>query len=264
MRKLHKRLAVGNEKGFTLIEMAIVLVIIGIIIGSIMKGRDVIKGSQVKEFANAYVGKWQTMVTQYYDKVGQNLADSANNGGTVAAATGADGFMDGAATDIADATSANRVRVITALRRVGIDPCMVVKSKVFTAVATTQSDECSDLKNVGQTKVDGEFMANQTVTVGFTNLVLTVNGMTQRKNVLYFTGVPLDVAIAIDKIYDGADSGDGGSTVNLGCAADAATGAGTAVAQPAAIGGASALTPARWAIATNVNTLCTLGMILEH
>jgi len=31
-----------NEKGFTLIEMAIVLVIIGIIIGAVLKGQDMV------------------------------------------------------------------------------------------------------------------------------------------------------------------------------------------------------------------------------
>ncbi|TAN45217.1 MAG: prepilin-type N-terminal cleavage/methylation domain-containing protein [Nitrospirae bacterium] len=263
MRKLHKRLAAGNEKGFTLIEMAIVLVIIGIIIGSIMKGRDVIKGSQIKEFANAYVGKWQTMVNQYYDKTGQNLADTSRNGGTIAFADNLDGYMDGAATDLL-AADADRVRVIAAMRRVGIDPCQIVKSKLFDAApGAAPATQCADSKNVGQTKVDGEFSANQTVTVGFTNLRLTLAGIVQKKNVLYFTGMPLDVAIAIDKIYDGADSGEGGSIVNLGCANDAAN-TGAAIAQTANAAANVASAPARWAVATNVNTLCTLGMILEH
>ena len=39
----------GNE-GFTLIEMAIVLIIIGIIIGAVVKGKDLIRGAEQSLF----------------------------------------------------------------------------------------------------------------------------------------------------------------------------------------------------------------------
>ncbi len=38
-----------NDKGFTLIEMAIVLIIIGIIIGAIVKGKDIIRSGEQKK-----------------------------------------------------------------------------------------------------------------------------------------------------------------------------------------------------------------------
>ena len=37
-----------NQKGFTLVEIAIVLVIIGLIIGSILKGQELVKSAKVK------------------------------------------------------------------------------------------------------------------------------------------------------------------------------------------------------------------------
>ncbi|MBF0542486.1 MAG: prepilin-type N-terminal cleavage/methylation domain-containing protein, partial [Nitrospirae bacterium] len=43
----------NNAKGFTLVEIAIVLVIIGIILGAAMKGKDLIYGARYKKFINA-------------------------------------------------------------------------------------------------------------------------------------------------------------------------------------------------------------------
>jgi len=52
----------SRQGGFTLIEMAIVLVIIGLIIGAVLKGQDLIQNARAKKFANfiraAEVGQW--------------------------------------------------------------------------------------------------------------------------------------------------------------------------------------------------------------
>jgi prepilin-type N-terminal cleavage/methylation domain-containing protein len=41
-----------NQKGFTLVEMAIVLVIIGLLLGGVLKGQELIKNAKVKGIAN--------------------------------------------------------------------------------------------------------------------------------------------------------------------------------------------------------------------
>lgn len=41
-----------NQKGFTLVEMAIVLVIIGLLLGGVLKGQELIKNAKVKGLAN--------------------------------------------------------------------------------------------------------------------------------------------------------------------------------------------------------------------
>ncbi|AEH45744.1 methylation site [Thermodesulfatator indicus DSM 15286] len=45
-----------NKKGFTLVELAIVLVIIGIILGGILKGQEIIKNAKIKRLYNDYKG----------------------------------------------------------------------------------------------------------------------------------------------------------------------------------------------------------------
>jgi len=59
--------------GFTLIEMAIVLVIIGLILAGVMKAKDVIRNAQVKEFTNNFVLAWKDITYTYYDKISQIL-----------------------------------------------------------------------------------------------------------------------------------------------------------------------------------------------
>ena len=45
-----------SNKGFTLVELAIVLVIIGIILGGVLKGQEIIKNSKIKRIYNDYKG----------------------------------------------------------------------------------------------------------------------------------------------------------------------------------------------------------------
>ena len=84
---------IRNEKGFTLIEMAIVLIIIGIIIGAVVKGKDVIKSAEQKRLYSSFVREWQTVYNNYYDRTGWILGDlntADNTGGT------RDGYCSGA------------------------------------------------------------------------------------------------------------------------------------------------------------------------
>jgi prepilin-type N-terminal cleavage/methylation domain-containing protein len=68
----------GNEKGFTLIEMAIVLIIIGIIIGAVAKGKDVMKNAEQKRLYSTFVREWQVAYNNYYDRTGWILGDDVD------------------------------------------------------------------------------------------------------------------------------------------------------------------------------------------
>ena len=56
-----------QQKGFTLVEMAIVLVIIGLIMGMAFKGRELIEGARVKSMA-ATVNKTQAAMNTFFER----------------------------------------------------------------------------------------------------------------------------------------------------------------------------------------------------
>ncbi|MEM0326942.1 MAG: prepilin-type N-terminal cleavage/methylation domain-containing protein [Desulfurococcaceae archaeon] len=57
------------SRGFTLVELAIVLVIIGIILGGILKGQELIFNAKVKRL-QSQVKEMMAAVYTYYDKYG--------------------------------------------------------------------------------------------------------------------------------------------------------------------------------------------------
>lgn len=64
-----------NNKGFTLVELAVVLVIIGIILGAVIKGNDLIESAKVKGVIQA-PSKWEVPIMTFYDKKGYFPGDS--------------------------------------------------------------------------------------------------------------------------------------------------------------------------------------------
>ncbi|MCD6257922.1 prepilin-type N-terminal cleavage/methylation domain-containing protein [Candidatus Aerophobetes bacterium] len=56
-----------NRKGFTLVELAIVLVIIGLILGAVFKGKDLINSAKGKSYANK-LRAIEIAEATYYDK----------------------------------------------------------------------------------------------------------------------------------------------------------------------------------------------------
>ena len=67
-----------NQKGFTLIELAIVLVIIGIIIGAVLKGKDLIENSRAKKFIND-VRQFEILSWTFFDRKGYFPGADKNN-----------------------------------------------------------------------------------------------------------------------------------------------------------------------------------------
>ncbi len=68
-----------NEKGFTLIELAIVMVIIGILIGAVLKGQDLIQNARAKKFVTK-VRAWEVATWSFYDRKGRFPGDSNKDG----------------------------------------------------------------------------------------------------------------------------------------------------------------------------------------
>jgi len=78
-----------RQTGFTLIEISVVLVIIGIIIGAVSIGRDVQRTAAYQRIATEFVQGWAISYDTFASNNGIVIADSASNPtGYVNAATG--------------------------------------------------------------------------------------------------------------------------------------------------------------------------------
>lgn len=76
-----------KQSGFTLIELAIVLVIIGLLLGGVLKGQELINSAKVKNMASDFKNT-QVFIYGYQDKYralpGDDKAATANTGCTAA------------------------------------------------------------------------------------------------------------------------------------------------------------------------------------
>jgi prepilin-type N-terminal cleavage/methylation domain-containing protein len=90
-----------HQSGFTLIEIAIVLVIIGLLLGGILKGQELINSARVKNLATDFRNT-PVFIYAYQDKFralpGDDSAVVAHTGGTLATtgSTPGDGIINGA------------------------------------------------------------------------------------------------------------------------------------------------------------------------
>ena len=72
MQKVH------NQKGFTLVEVAIVLVIIGLLLGGVLKGQELIENSKVKSVTSDF----ENITAAYYayrDRKGEYPTDDGSD-----------------------------------------------------------------------------------------------------------------------------------------------------------------------------------------
>jgi prepilin-type N-terminal cleavage/methylation domain-containing protein len=167
------RQRIHDNRGFTLIEMAIVLMIIGILIGMVVKGKDLVRNAQQKKLYSEFVREWQIAFNNYYDRTGWILADSndPNNAG------GRDGHCN------AGASNAN---VDSQLQNVGLTP-----------------------PNAGSTGVTMRRTYNDSNGVQQT-LILAFAWNASWGNHLRIRNMPNDLGQAIDRMVDGSASGTAG------------------------------------------------------
>ncbi len=173
-----------NNKGFTLIELAIVLVIIGLILGSVLKGKDLINSAKQKNFYSSFLKTWQLSVATYYDRTGYLLGDGTKNGGTAATPNGNFDGISGATFGAANGIDAT-------LKSVGLE------------VPATNT------ANSGQFSFKGAYSGSRTITMSLYYLLSATDGT--RDNRLYLTNMPTDLAIGLDKIIDGQMDSNAGA-----------------------------------------------------
>ena len=169
-----------KRSGFTLIELSIVLIIIGLIIGGVMKGKDLINSADQKKIYNTWVNQWIVTANEYQDRTGNILGDGGSgapvdNGGS---ASTNDGRFDNIRLD-------NTVTVQNKLKSVGLDVPV-------SNIAST---------NGGAYNIKGKYATSQAVAYLY---YLHSNIDNSNSNKLYIVGMPTDVAIAFDKMADGS------------------------------------------------------------
>lgn len=168
------------KKSFSLVEMGIVLVIIGILISAVMKGKDIIKNAEIKEMNQNFLTKWVSITTSYYDRFGYNLT-----GTTTSTSMGvADGLSD---TDH-DSTVIGCTNLLNKAKSAGIN--------IESLISTNTPSPC-------RREISGEFTDNVTVAIGLESLrINTSTESNNTRNFVLFFNMPGDIALAFDRLID--------------------------------------------------------------
>jgi prepilin-type N-terminal cleavage/methylation domain-containing protein len=191
-----------EEKGFTLVEMALVLIIIGIIIGAIVKGKDLVRGAEQKRIYSKFVNGWRLAYLNFYDRTGKLLGDFYDTAG---AAAGQDGFCDTDADGGGTVTAAEIATLITGggaayrgLATVGL------KAPVTNTANAYQYNYVDSQGN------------NHTLEISF--LYNGAAGNTY--NYMQIAQIPNELAMALDTMIDGSADGTatGGDFINAAAA----------------------------------------------
>jgi prepilin-type N-terminal cleavage/methylation domain-containing protein len=194
------------QSGFTLVELAIVLVIIGLILAAVLKGQEMVTNAKVKSVANDLKG---ISVAYYayqdlYKTIPGDDAAAANHAGTGALAGNGDGLITGAYNDAATPPATESQYFWQHTRMAGF----------LTGTATAGSALPSNNSVGGILGVQGGTTA------------AAVYGMTGP--VVCASNVPWKIAQAADTTLDDGDSTTG--SVRAGAAGVTATATGTSAA----------------------------------
>jgi len=174
-----------NSKGFTLIEMAIVLIIIGIIIGAVVKGKDIIRGAEQKKVYAKFVNEWRTAYLNFNDRTGKILGDTTSDG----AANGA------TCTQLVDGDTTGTPPAFYGLLQIGLHPPV-----------TNGSDACI----YKYTDSEGG-VHDVTITFNYG----TDTSITASYNYMHITKIPLELAMALDRLIDGEADGTKGDFIRV-------------------------------------------------
>ena len=226
------------KKGFSLIEIGIVMIVIGILIAAVMKGKDVIKSAEIKQHNQTFLNKWVSVATTHFDKVGYNITGSSASGSMGVA----DGFAD---TNVSTVYGCNDL--IDFAQKAGIN--------LSTVIATNTGSPC-------RKTIAGEFSGDVEVAVGFENFIVTsTEENATRRNFVLFFNVPGDVALAFDRLIDSQADTQAGKVLVLEAYTTAK------VSGDLLDDNLSQDSNGSTAIATanlNATDLHTVGVILEH
>ncbi|MDY6878690.1 MAG: prepilin-type N-terminal cleavage/methylation domain-containing protein [Desulfatiglans sp.] len=172
-----------SSQGFTLIEMAIVLIIIGIIIGAVIKGKDIVRGAEQKKLYTQFVNAWELAFVNYYERTGWILGDTATDDNS--------GVRDGR---IANGVTASNINA--QLQAVGLE---------------LPSQGSTGSTNIRRYSSSTGSQSNVTIT--FRN---RTDDVASTYNCIELVNMPTDLGIAMDRIKDGEMDGTTGDFIAAG------------------------------------------------
>ena len=181
------------NQGFTLIEMAIVLIIIGIIIGAVVKGKDLIRGGEQKKIYSQFLNEWRTAYLNFYDRTGRVLGDTNGDGradtnpnqrGNPPTDTGRDALVKG--------DSRHNPPDYYGISQIGLNPPKTNTNKAWKYRYSDSSGKAHEL----------------ILSFDFDD--------TERYNYMQITNVPNELCIALDTMIDGSADGTRGDFIGDG------------------------------------------------
>lgn len=194
-----------KNAGFTLVELAIVLVIIGLIIGGVLTGQQIIQNARVTKALNdiqAYQAQFQTYSQNYGALAGDDSAASSRFPASALAATSngdGNGVIGGSAFDSASGkTKSESLLVWAHLRAAGLVRNQVTNDN---STAIQPPNPFNGLYGIQNGAFSGVFSTP----------------------VLCLSGVPVSAAEAIDSRLDDGLSNSGSIQASTGGADDAVT-----------------------------------------
>jgi prepilin-type N-terminal cleavage/methylation domain-containing protein len=234
-----------HQSGFTLIELSIVLVIIGLIVGGVLVGQDMIKAAQVRATVGQvekYNAAANTFLTKYNGLPG-DIAGAANFG---LAATGAGtGVGLGNGNKLIEAscngTVGNQAGGETLLFWTHLSQANLIAEKVTNAIDLTYACPAAtaiDASVLPLAKLGGSNYFGVTSAAGFNYFLIGVSGTTVVTTGAYSAAkklTPLD-AFSIDSKFDDGLAASGIVRAVVPGADPATVDAGVATAAPPAAG----------------------------